>query len=78
MMTETRTVAVIVTLVVVLAASGCSTASQAPPDAAPGASAQTSVTSAEARTIARDEPDPQHPARLHARRQNHCRPNALG
>ena len=53
-MTETRTVAVIVTLVVCLAASGCSTPSQAPPAAAPGASAQTSVTPAEARTIARD------------------------
>ena len=54
MRTETRTVAVIVTLVVCLAASGCSTPSHAPPAAAPGASAQTSVTPAEARTIARD------------------------
>ena len=53
-MTGTRTVAVMVTLVVCLAASGCSTPSQAPPAAAPGASAQTSVTPAEARTIARD------------------------
>src|SRR5580765_5629421 len=54
MLTETRTVAVIGTLVVWLSASGCSTPSQAPPAAAPGASAQTSVTAAEARTIARD------------------------
>ena len=54
MLTGTRIVAVIVTLVVCLAASGCSTPSQAPPAAAPGASAQTSVTPAEARTIARD------------------------
>jgi len=51
-MTGTRTVAVIVTLVVCLAASGCS--SPAPSAAALGASAQTSVTPAEARTIARD------------------------
>jgi hypothetical protein len=54
MMTETRTVAGIVTLAVCCAASGCSTPSPAPPAAAPGASAQTSVTPAEARTIARD------------------------
>src|SRR6185503_5835860 len=54
MLTETRTVAVIATLVVGLASSGCSTPSQAPPAAAPGASVQTSVTPAEARTIARD------------------------
>ena len=54
MLTETRTVAVIATLVVCLAASGCSTPSQAPPAAAPGTSAQTRVTPTEARTIARD------------------------
>jgi hypothetical protein len=54
MLTETRTVAMIGTLVVWLAASGCSTPSQAPPAAAPGASAQTGVTPTEARTIARD------------------------
>src|SRR5436190_15093499 len=53
-MTENRTVAVIVTLVVCLAASGCSTPSQAPPADALGASAPTSVTPAEARAIARD------------------------
>src|SRR5689334_11380688 len=47
MMTETRTVAVIGMLVVWLAASGCSAPSQAPPAAAPDASAQTSVTRAE-------------------------------
>ena len=54
MMTETRTVAMIGTLVVWLAASGYSTPSQAAPEAAPDASAQTRVTPTEARTIARD------------------------
>jgi hypothetical protein len=54
MMTEARTVAVIGTLVVWLAASGCSRPSQAAPAATPGASAQHSVTLTEARAIARD------------------------
>ena len=54
MMTETRTVAVIGMLVVWLAASGCSTPSQAPPAAASGARAQINVTPGEARGIARD------------------------
>jgi hypothetical protein len=54
MMTERRTLALIVMLVVCVAASGCSTPSQAPPAAAIGARAPTSVTPAAARSIARD------------------------
>ena len=50
MLTGTRIVAVMVTLVVCLAASDGSTPSQASPAAAPGA--HTGVTPAEARTIA--------------------------
>jgi len=53
-MTKTRTVAMVVTLVVCFAASGCSTPSQPPPAAVSGADDHASATSAEARTIARD------------------------
>jgi hypothetical protein len=55
MMTERSTVGVIVTLVVCLAAYGCSTPSQERPAAAAGAAPeQATVTPAEARVIARD------------------------